>query len=175
MSGMKASFVGNLGSDVEVQADKAKLSVAIRMSAEYTQWVSVTAWPTKNGGGLEYLGKGKKGDRVVILASTLTAKPDGKDPAKIWWNVSAQAMDCTIVPKGAGKSDDDGLPFCAAMMFFIQAFDPQALGAHEVCAYGLHAEWQAYFHVPWEAEQSENFEWREIYPAPDGLREGLLL
>lgn len=113
MNGIKANFIGTLGRDVEVQADKAKFSLALRMSAEHTEWVGVTAWPTKNGGGLDYLGKGKKGDRVVIIGGTLTTKPDAKEPTKIWWNLSVQAMDCTVIPKGAGKTEavTDDLPF----------------------------------------------------------------
>lgn len=109
MNGIKCSFVGNLGKDPEIAGDKVKLNVAVRMSAEHTEWVGVTLWPTKNGGGLDYFAKAKKGDRVTVHGATLTTKPGDKGT---WFNASAQAMDAVIIPKQAAAGKDDGdLPF----------------------------------------------------------------
>lgn len=108
MNGFKTSFVGNLGKDPEIQGDKIKLSVAVRMSAEHSEWVSLTLWPTKNGGGLDYYQKAKKGDRISVHGATLTTKPGDKG---LWFNASAQALDAVIVPKAAAGKGDDDLPF----------------------------------------------------------------
>lgn len=112
MQGIKCPLYGNLGSDAEVMGDKVKLSVAVRMSAEHTEWISVTLWPTKNGSGLDYWNTAKKGGRVAIMNATLTTKPDGKGGGKVWFNASAQALDAVYIPKAAdSQKGADEPPF----------------------------------------------------------------
>lgn len=108
MQGIKCSIFGNLGKDAEVVGDKVKLNVAVRMSAEHTEWVSVTLWPTKNGGGLDYWNSAKKGGRVTILGATLVTKPGDKGT---WFNASAQALDAVYIPKADSQKGADDLPF----------------------------------------------------------------
>lgn len=108
VNGIKCSIYGNLGKDAEIQGDKVKLNVAVRMSAEHTEWVSVTLWPTKNGGGLDYWQTAKKGGRVAVLGATLVTKPGDKG---VWWNASAQALDAVYIPKQATDKDAGDLPF----------------------------------------------------------------
>jgi single-stranded DNA-binding protein len=108
MYGIKAGCIANLGTDVEVDTtnNRANFRCAVRMGKDQTEWLSVTAWGSKNGAGLDYLSKASKGSRLSIHGMTLTTRVD-KD-GKTWLNGSVNAMDITVIPK---TQKDDDLPF----------------------------------------------------------------
>src|SRR5215207_1603864 len=95
-------FVGRLGADVEIDQanNRAKCRVAISMDKEYSEWVTVWVAGPKSG-VLDWLAKGKKGDKLAVMASRLSTKPNPKVDVAIWLNVNANSSDVELVPQQA--------------------------------------------------------------------------